>query len=73
MNSSNTGSNLCCDLGPLQESRSVRFNLAVNLPSRWRLLRELLFSSPNNIYRYRHLSNQMLENTIRTLDREDCQ
>ena len=73
MNPSVSHPNICCDMGPLQESRSVRFNLPVRSPSRWRLLRELLFSAPNRIFRYRLASNRMLESAIRTLNREDCQ
>mgnify|MGYP003632731479 CR=1 FL=1 len=73
MNSSARHTHICCDLGPLQESRSVRFNLPVVGPSRWRLLGELLFSAPDRIFRYRHASNRMLENAIRTMNRENCQ
>lgn len=73
MNSTVSHQNRCCDLGPFQESRSVRFNLPVQSPSRWRLLRELLFDTPNRIFRYRHLSSRMLGSVIRRLNRKDCQ
>jgi hypothetical protein len=73
MNSSNICNEPTCDFERIQESRSSRFNVAVRHPSKWGLLRDVLFSPPNYTIRYRILSGRMLEKTIRELDRGDCQ
>lgn len=61
-----------CDLELTRESRSSRFNLPVRHPSKWALLRDVFLSPPHHTYRYRLMSNRMLENTMRQLDRREC-
>lgn len=51
------------------ESRSSRFNLPVQHPSKWSLLVDHLLSSPMRIHRYRNLSVRMFEDVI---DQHDC-
>ena len=71
MNSHNICNEPTCNV--VQESRSPRFNLTVQHPSKWSLIREVLFSSPNHTRRYRALSIRTLEKTIRQLNRQDCE
>lgn len=71
MNSSNICNEPTCDLEPMHESRSSRFNVAVRHPSKWALLRDVLFSPLNHTLRYRILSGRMLEKTIHELNRDD--
>ena len=52
----------------LQESRSPRFNLPVQHPSKWRLVLERVLASPMRLHRYRALSVRMLEETLDTID-----
>ena len=73
MNSQNLCKQPTCDYEAMQESRSARFNLPVRHPSRWALLREVFFSSPNRTHRYRILSHRMLETTIRKMNRGECE
>ncbi|HNP65186.1 MAG TPA: hypothetical protein PKH39_14710 [Woeseiaceae bacterium] len=73
MNSQNICSQPACNVGPVQESRSQRFNLPVTHPSRWALIRDVFFSAPNHTRRYRALSQQMLKKTVKQLNRQDCE
>jgi hypothetical protein len=52
----------------VQESRSPRFNLPVQHPSKWRLVLERLLASPMRLHRMRALSVRMLEDTLDTID-----
>ncbi len=56
----------------VQESRSPRFNLPVQHPSKWSLVLERLLAAPMRLHRYRTLSVRMLEDTIDTIDRGRC-
>ena len=51
-----------------QESRSPRFNLPVQHPSKWSLVLERILASPMRLHRMRALSVRMLEDTMDTLD-----
>ena len=55
-----------------QESRSARFNVPVQHPSKWSLVLERLLASPMRLHRYRSLSVRMFEDTMDRIDRESC-
>jgi hypothetical protein len=55
-----------------QQSRSARFNVQVEHPSRWRLVLERLLASQMRIHRYRTLSVRMFEDTMDSIDRGSC-
>jgi len=46
------------------ESRSARFNLPVQHPSRWSVLVDYVLASPMRIHRYRNLSRRIVEDTM---------
>lgn len=54
-------SNNRCNL----ESRSPRFNLPVRHPSKWSILVDTVLASPMRIHRFRNLSRQIVEDTMR--------
>ena len=56
----------------LQESRSPRFNVPVQHPSKWGLLFERVLASPMRLHRYRNLSVRMLEETMDRIDDRRC-
>jgi len=56
--------NKCC-----QQSRSPRFNVPVQGPSRWSLLLDQLLASPRRIHSYRDLGRRMVEDAMR---KQDC-
>jgi hypothetical protein len=72
MNSSTKCNNLSGNCPAVQESRSPRFNLPVQHPSKWSLVLERLLAAPMRLHRYRTLSVRMLEDTIDTIDRGKC-
>ena len=47
------------------ESRSARFNLPVRHPSKWSILVDHVLASPMRIHRFRNLSRQIVEDTMR--------
>lgn len=46
------------------ESRSARFNLPVQHPSRWSVLVDRILASPMRIHRYRDLSRRIVEDVL---------
>jgi len=56
----------------LQDSRSSRFNLPVQHPSKLSLVLERVLASPLRLHRYRSLSVRMLEDTIDRMDSRNC-
>ena len=72
MNSTTKCNNLSGKCPAAQESRSPRFNLPVQHPSKWSLVLEHLLAAPMRLHRYRSLSVRMLEDTIDTIDRGRC-
>ena len=46
------------------ESRSARFNLPVQHPSRWSTLVDRILASPMRIHRYRDLSRRIAEDAL---------
>jgi len=46
------------------ESRSARFNLPVQHPSRWGALVDRVLAAPMRIHRYRNLSRQIVEDAL---------
>jgi hypothetical protein len=68
MNSTTECNNLSGKCPAVQESRSPRFNLPVQHPSKWSLVLERLLAAPMRLHRYRSLSVRMLEDTLDTLD-----
>jgi hypothetical protein len=47
------------------ESRSARYNLPIKQPSKWSILVDHILASPMRIHRYRNLSRQIVEDTMR--------
>ncbi len=68
MNSKNLRCNSSPHFGQLKESRSERFNLAIQHPSKWRFVLDLFLSAPMRVHRYRVMSNRMLEETIHRIN-----
>ena len=66
-------SNSVVDNSTLQESRSERFNLPIRHPAKWRILMDLLLSSPMRVHRYRNLSAKMFEDTVDEFDCGSCE
>jgi hypothetical protein len=65
-------SNSVIDNSTLQESRSERFNLPIHHPAKWRILMDLLLSSPMRVHRYRNLAARMFEDTVDEFDCGGC-
>jgi len=62
-----------CNENPRKRaSRTPRFNLPVEAPSRWRLLIDGLVPSPMRTYRLRNLSARLFEETIDRIDERKC-
>jgi len=55
-----------------QESRSTRFNVPVQHPSKWSLILERILAAPMRLHRYRALSVRMLEDTVDKIDCGSC-
>lgn len=72
MGTQHQGKRRAPDHGRLQNSRTPRFDLPVRTPGVWRFLLDQLMSAATRIHRYRTLSAQALEDTIREIDRGCC-
>ena len=46
------------------ESRTARFNVPVQHPSRWSVLADIVLASPMRIHRYRDLSRRIVEDAL---------
>lgn len=72
MNAQNRQDQQLANRASFKESRTARFNLPVQHPALWRFLRDQLLAPAIRMGRYRNLSTQILEDSLREMDRGHC-
>lgn len=72
MNAQNQQDRYSTDRASFKESRTARFNLPVRHPALWRFLLDQLVAPAIRMGRYRKLTTQIFEDSMREIDRGHC-